>query len=145
MNNYAMNPYMKTGITTSDSGKLIVLLYEGAIRFLRDAQDGISENNIEKRNNNIVFAVDIIDELRNSLNMSEGKEIAGSLNALYLFMGRHLTAANYKNSFAMIQEVMDMLLSLKEAWEDVASNPEIISMPAAGSSTGASLSAGVSV
>ena len=125
MQNYALNQYQKTQVTTVDSGKVVVLLYEGAINFLRKSQEGIVEKDIEKRHNNLMRALDIIDELNNSLNFSEGGEIAISLRTLYDFMYGHLTSANIKNDPQMIQEAVSMLSSLKDAWEEVASNPEI--------------------
>jgi len=125
MQNHALNQYQKTQVTTVDSGKVVVLLYEGTIKFLRKSQEGIVEKDIEKRHNNLMRALDIIDELNNSLNFSQGGEIARSLNALYLFMRGHLTEANINNNSHMIEEVLNMLSSLKGAWEEVASNPEI--------------------
>ena len=86
MQNYALNQYQKIQATTVDSGKVIVLLYEGAIKFLIKAREGIAEKDIEKRHNNLMRALDIIDELKNALNFSQGGEIARSVNALYLFM-----------------------------------------------------------
>ena len=124
MNNYAQDQYMKTQVLTADRGKLVVILYEGAIKFLKFSQDGIAKNNAEERNNNLVQALQIIDELRTTLNISEGKEIARSLNALYLFMSKHLAAANIQNSSRMIKEVINMLATLNEAWTEIAAKPE---------------------
>jgi flagellar protein FliS len=64
-------------------------------------------------------------ELKNALNFSQGGEIAKSLNALYLFMQRHLTVANIENDPQKVQEVVNILSSLKEAWEAIASRPEV--------------------
>lgn len=97
MQNQAYHQYQKTQVTTVDSGKLVVLLYEGAIKFLRKSQEGIAEKDIEERHNNLMRALDIIDELNNSLNFSQGGEIARSLRTLYDFMRGHLTSANIKN------------------------------------------------
>ncbi len=123
---YGQNQYLKTQVTTVDGGKLIVLLYEGAIKFLSKALDGIQEHDTVKRHNHIARVINIIEELKNSLNFSQGGEIAHSLNALYLFMNRHLTTANIKNDPKMVQEVIHILSSLKEAWETVVSKPEAI-------------------
>lgn len=124
MAGYGQNEYLKIKVSTSDGVKLIVLLYEGAIKFLLNAQEAIREKNIVKRHNNIYRVLDIIVELRNSLNFSLGGQIATSLNALYLFMERHLITANIQNDAQKIQEVINMLSSLKEAWEAIASRPE---------------------
>jgi flagellar protein FliS len=124
MGGYGQDQYLKTQVTTVEGIKLIVLLYEGAIKFLLTAQEGIREKNIAKRHNHIYRVLDILVELRNALNFSQGGEIATSLNALYLFMERHLTTANIQNDTQKIQEVVNMLSSLKEAWETIASRPE---------------------
>jgi flagellar protein FliS len=121
---YTKDQYVKTQVETADRGRLIVLLYEGAIKFLRKAQEGIEEKNIEKRCNNIDRALNIIDELKNSLNISQGGEIAIYLIHLYLFMRGHLVSANIKNDSKMIQDVIKMLTGLKEAWETIVSKPE---------------------
>jgi flagellar protein FliS len=125
MAGYGQNQYLKTQVTTVEGVKLIVLLYEGAIKFLLSAQEGIREKNIVKRHNNIYRVLDIILELRNSLNFSQGGEIAKSLNALYIFMEGHLITANIQNDAQKIQEVVNLLSSLKEAWETIASRPEV--------------------
>ena len=125
MAGYAQNQYLKTQVTTVDGVKLIVLLYEGAIKFLSSAQEGIREKDVTKRHNNIYRVLDIIAELRNSLNFSQGGEVATSLDALYLFMEGHLMTANIQNDAQKIQDVVNMLSSLKEAWETIASKPEV--------------------
>ena len=124
MAGYGRSEYLKTQISTADGVKLIVLLYEGAIKFLLTAQEGIQEKNVAKRHNNIYRVLDILVELRNALDFSQGGEIATSLNALYLFMEWHLTFANIQNDEQKIQEVINMLSSLKEAWETIAAKPE---------------------
>ncbi len=123
---YGQNQYLKAQVTTADSVKLVVLLYEGAIRFLLKAQDGLKERNVVQRHNHIQKALNIIEELKNSLNFSQGGEISHSLNTLYVFMDKHLTEANMKNDSQKIQEVINILSSLKEAWETVASKPEAL-------------------
>ncbi len=125
MQNLTSLEYNKNAITTVERRKLVVLLYEGAINFLKRAQQGIREDDPEKRHNNIMRALDIIDELRGALSFSQGGEIAPSLNSLYLFMRRHLTSANMKNDLQMIQEVETMLASLNEAWKAVATDPDL--------------------
>jgi flagellar secretion chaperone FliS len=123
---YGQNQYLKAQVTTVDNVKLVVLLYEGAIGFLLKAQEGLKERNVVQKHNHIQKALKIIEELKNSLNFSKGGEIAQSLNALYIFMDKHLTEANMKNDSQKIQEVINILTSLKEAWALVASKPEAL-------------------
>ena len=89
MQNYSQHQYSHTEVSTADRGRWVILLYEGAINFLKKAGEGIQEGNIEAKCNNITRAQDIIQELNNSLKMDAGGEIAGNLRSLYFFMDRH--------------------------------------------------------
>lgn len=86
--------YKKTEINTANQGKLIVMLYDGAIKFLNIALENMSIETYDIVNNNIVKAQDIITELLLSLNMKEGGEIAGNLFNLYMYFKKKLLEAN---------------------------------------------------
>ena len=124
MNAYGRRQYQQTQVTTVDKGRLIVLLYEGAIKFLRQAQECADINDIAGKSNNINRALDIIAELNQSLNMNEGGEIAANLRRLYLFWSDHLIQAKIKKDGRNIEEVIGMLNSLNDAWNHVVSQPE---------------------
>ncbi len=112
--------YQETAVLTQDKGKLIVMLYEGAIKFLKLSQKDIEEGNYELKNTNINKAWDIINELNASLDMEAGGEISENLRKLYSFMLTHLSSANFKNDSQTVQEVIDMLSELKVGWETIA-------------------------
>ena len=80
------NQYKQTQITTANQGKLIVMLYDGAIKFLNIALDNMSPKTYDVVNNNIIKAQDIITELLLSLNMDEGGEISQNLFNLYMYL-----------------------------------------------------------
>ena len=112
--------YQETSITTQDKGRLVVMLYDGAIKFLNIAIVDIQNGNFEGKGNNISKARDIIFELNTVLDMETGGEIAQNLRSLYNFIGRHLTQASIECDTAMIQEVINILKELNEGWKSVA-------------------------
>jgi len=96
------------------------MLYEGAIKFLRQAIEQIEAGDAEEKGNLIRRAVDIINELDATLNMEAGGEIAQSLRRLYDFMRRHLFQANSRQDPEMIREVISLLDELNEGWRKIA-------------------------
>lgn len=116
-----LGAYQETAVLTQDKGKLIVMLYGGAIKFLKLAQLDIKACNYEAKNAYINKAWDIINELNINLDMEAGGEISENLRKLYCFMMTHLSTANFKNDPQTVQEVIDMLAELKEGWEAIAS------------------------
>jgi flagellar secretion chaperone FliS len=113
--------YQDTAVTTQNRGRLVVLLYEGAIKFLRLAIKEIEAQNWAEKGKYIVRAIDIINELNNELNVEEGGEIAQNLRRLYAFMVRHLGQANIKQDAKMVQEVITILDELNQGWKEITS------------------------
>ena len=88
------NQYKETEISTANQGKLIVMLYDGAIRFLNTAIENMDPKSYDIVNTNILKAQDIITELTLSLNHSEDNEISGNLFNLYMYFKKRLIEAN---------------------------------------------------
>lgn len=124
MNNYGQQQYKKVQVATVDRGRLIVLLYEGAISFLTKAKVCMEGDDIPAACNLINKAQDIIDELNASLNMDEGGDIAANLQRLYMFMGDQLVRAKVKTQVEPLGEVINMLSTLNEAWRKAVATPE---------------------
>ncbi len=124
MQQYGQNQYRKAQVATVDRGRLIVLLYEGAISFLTKADACLSEGDIPGAANLINRAQDIIDELNASLNMDQGGDIAANLRRLYLFMGDQLVRAKIKADCEPLRDVTRMLTTLNEAWRQAVTKPE---------------------
>jgi flagellar protein FliS len=116
----AVSVYQENAVNTQSQGRLIVMLYDGAIKFLRQAQDSISANDIPGRNRFISKARDIVFELNASLNMEQGGRIAQNLRSLYNFIWRYLGDANLKNDPRMIDKVIGMLDDLAGAWRKIS-------------------------
>ena len=114
--------YKKTQVTTANQGKLIVMLYDGAIKFLNIALDNMGPRTYDIVNTNIIKTQDIITELLLSLNMNEGGEISQNLFNLYMFFKKELLQANIKKDADIIKNVTKMLKDLREAWDKISSN-----------------------
>lgn len=112
--------YRDNAITTQSPGHLVVMLVEGAIRFLNKAIDQLEAGNLGEKGDCIIRAVDILVELDLDLDMEAGGEIAQNLRSLYDFMRRHLVLANIKKNPDMIREVISMLEDLNAGWKGIA-------------------------
>jgi flagellar protein FliS len=113
--------YQEAAVTTQTRGRLIVLLYEGAIKFLKLSVQEIQNGNWAAKGQHITKATDIINDLNNSLDMEVGGEVASNLRKLYSFMIRHLGQANMKRDAKMVQEVISILEELNEGWKAITS------------------------
>ena len=127
--NQATSVYKQINITTSNPLKIILMLYDGAINFLNMAVDFANHGDIKQKNIYANKARDIIEELNNSLNTEVGGELAQNLRGLYLFMNRHLMQANWHNDTRAMNEVLQMLTGLREAWQDVYDQHETPAEP----------------
>ena len=111
--------YKKVDVSTSSQNRLIVMLYDGAIKFLETACSAIDKKHgTEEAHNNIVKAQEIIYELLSSLNYDAG-EIATRLASIYTYMNQKLTEGNISKTKPPLLEVIRYLKELKTAWETV--------------------------
>jgi flagellar protein FliS len=121
-----MNPknpwqsYRQVATRTASPGQLILMLYDGAIRFLEKAKAGFQlEDPVEFNttiNNNILRAQDIIRELDYSLNAEQGGDLAVELHRLYDYFDRVLLEANLRKDVQGINEVIQRTTVLRDAW-----------------------------
>jgi len=122
----ALNIYQQTQIKTLSQGKLIIMLYDGAIKNLTLALKEMEEKNYEQTNNYLIKAQEIINELAVTLNLDAG-ELAHNLLRLYRSMNALLVQANIKNDQDIVKRVVKMLSELRQAWATInydASSPE---------------------
>ncbi len=118
------NPYQKykdAQYETASPEKLLIMLYNGAIKFARQAKEGMKEKDIELANNKIKRVQAIINELMVTLDMEQG-EIAENLYNLYEYINRRLIQANIRKDPEIVDEVLSLLEELKGAWEDAIKN-----------------------
>lgn len=116
----ALAAYRENSISTQSPGNLIVMLYDGAVKFLEQAIMALDEQDHQRKANCINRAVAIIEELNINLDMELGGDVALSLRRLYDFMLRHLNQAVPKSDPDMIRNVIRLLQDLNESWKVVA-------------------------
>ena len=120
----AYQNYKKQEVEGASKGKIVVLLFEGTIKFLRKAIIAIDEKNIQESHNNIIKAENILYELMSTLNMDAG-EVADNLLRLYDFMIWQLIEANKEKDKEKIQSVIELLLPLVDAWKQIVEKDNI--------------------
>ena len=124
----AYSAYQKTNVNTASQGKLVVLLYEGAIKQLTMALNFIDENdkikpqNIEKFGICLQKVQSIITELQVSLNKKKGGDIATNLMALYVFFNEELVQASISKDKGKLQSVWNMMNELAQSWKTIANS-----------------------
>lgn len=115
--------YRQVATQTATPGQLVLMLFDGAIRFLERARLGFAEPDpLEFNvavNNNIQRAQAIIRELNNSLNVREGGEIATNFRRLYDYMDERLQESNFQKTEAGIDDVLRRLGILRDAWAEM--------------------------
>ena len=119
MENENILHYRETQIKTASKGKLIVILYDGLLRFLDIALENIPKKKYDVVNNNILKAQDIISELIVSLNMDAG-DISQKLLSIYTFFNTKLIEGNVKKDPNPIAFVRNMAAELRDAWNQIA-------------------------
>ncbi len=115
--------YRQVTTTTASPGQLVVMLYDGAIKFLERSLTGFDfEDPLEFNatiSNNLLRAQNILTELNSSLDMQNGGEIATTLRALYDYMDRRLTESNRGKTREGIEETVRHLTVLRDAWREM--------------------------
>jgi flagellar protein FliS len=104
--------YHDNAISTQSKGRLIVMLYDGAIKFMKLAIVEMEKKNYEAKGRYINRALDIINELNVVLDMDAGGEIASNLRKLYIFMNNHLSQANIKCDPQKVRDVIKLMEEL---------------------------------
>ena len=116
----AQQAYRDSSVLTAPPERLVVMLYDGANRFLFQAAHAMRSGDVSLTNNRMQRAEAIISELRGTLNHEQGGEIAGRLESIYDFCQRHLLEARLKRDPERVEQVMNLLGELRDAWEQVA-------------------------
>lgn len=119
MYNNNLAQYKKVEVETTDSLKLIIMLYEGAINFLEQAKLRMDENKVADKGILISKVMAIVSELQGALNMNKGGDVANNIDRIYSYLRERLMEANSKNDKAIIDEILQHLRTLKQAWVQV--------------------------
>jgi flagellar protein FliS len=131
--------YRRNAVLSAGPGQLILMLFDGALRFMNTAISGFDEKHPVRRNetihNNLVKTQAILSELRGSLDLEKGGEFAERMSTLYSFMRTQLRQANLQKDPAPIRVVIELLGAIRQSWAEMLlqnpnSSPESISSAA---------------
>lgn len=112
--------YNHVATTTTSKDRILIMLYEGAVRFVQLAKEGLQGGRMSIKGENISRALAIVHELDHALDHKIGGELAGNLSRLYRYMARRLLDANIMDEEGALDEVESLLMVLKDAFDEAA-------------------------
>jgi len=110
---------LKAAVYGASPVGLVVLLYEGAIKAINQAGYAIEAQRYDEKARLVSKTIDIIDGLRESLDLQQGSDAAGNLNDLYIYMKQRMSIANLKNDLEILAEVRRLLETILPAWQEL--------------------------
>ena len=113
----AINPYLRTKVMTATPEQLRLMLYEGALKFCRQAKAAIEAEKHEESYHNLVRAQKIVLELSASLKHSVDPSLCGKLSALYTFIYRRLVEANVQRDATAVDEAVRLIEYERSTWQ----------------------------
>ena len=114
------NAYKRVDVETSSQGKLIVMLFNGAIQRAEEAKRQLAKGRTEGVHNNLLRAQDIVAELRNALDMKVA--IAKQLDRIYEYFQHLLIKANIRKDSSPLEEVITHLTAMRNTWQEAFAN-----------------------
>ncbi|MHC1765491.1 MAG: flagellar export chaperone FliS [Verrucomicrobiia bacterium] len=143
--NHPANAYRRVAMQTAPPAQLVLMLYDGTIRFLERALTGFSKDDPvefhETISNNILRAQEIIRELARSLDLNAGGELARQLDRLYEYFDRRLMESNLNKHEDGIRDVIKRMSTIRNAWAAMlkGEGDQIASTPTQETSAGCAL------
>jgi len=117
---HGSSAYKETSIKTASPAKLVVMLYEGAIRFLRQTEDNIRKKDFAQKSQSVDRAVAIIQHLQGTLDLEKGGKVAYDLDRLYTYISTRIFDASAKLDLKALEEAIQLLTTLLSGWEEIA-------------------------
>lgn len=122
-NSKVITAYKEMSVKTASQGSLILMLYDEGIKRIESSIDLLNveklpPSSIEKINNNILKAQEVVTELMASVNVEKGGEIASNLTAIYSYFYQQLLQANIKKDIALLKDILFMMRDLRSAWKE---------------------------
>jgi flagellar protein FliS len=129
MSSKAYKAYQSTQVTTAKPEKILLMLYEGCIKYVKISRIKMKEKKISEKGKNISKALAIVSELMNTLDHEVGGQLSQDLENLYMFIMDKLIDANIHNKIEDLDIVEKLLTTLYEAWTDVVNYPRPDGVP----------------
>ncbi|WLD92965.1 flagellar export chaperone FliS [Alkalihalobacillus sp. AL-G] len=109
--------YQQNSVGTASPGELTLMLYNGCLKFLKQAKTAIQDNKTEDKNTNLIKAQKIIQELMVTLNTEVA--VGEQMLQMYDYMNRRLVEANIKSDISIIEEVEGLTIEFRDTWKQV--------------------------
>ncbi len=119
----AHKQYTNVHVSTVDRGRLLLMLYDGCIKFLKHAKAGLETKDIPKFARYLSKSQAIISELMLTLDFERGGEIARDLDRIYDFTLFYLTEANLEKNPAKVQKVIELIETIAGAYREIIETP----------------------
>ncbi len=116
----AVGAYQQVNVQSRSPLELVVMLYDGAVRFSGEAKTAVANGNPVARREASSRALAVVAELQNSLNMNDGGQVARSLDGLYTYISGRLLDGNLRNEAGPFEEVIRLMKPLRDAWGQIA-------------------------
>lgn len=126
----AADAYRRTQVQSGTPLELVVMLYDGALRFLAQAQEAVARRDIRSRRAALDKTLAIVGHLQITLDPDRGGVVAAELERLYRYISERLLDCAAHNDLAALQEAARLLTSLREAWHTIATGPPPDATPA---------------
>lgn len=115
--------YRRMEAQSSSPLELVVMLYDGALRFLREAGDAAARGDVGARGTAISRVLAITSELQNTLDIERGGAVAEELDRLYTYINARLMDVTLKRDPSAIDEAYKLLSTVRDAWSQIAITP----------------------
>lgn len=116
--------YFNTHVQSRTPMEIVVLLYDGALRFLGQARVAMEENDLVTKRDALSRGLAIVTELQGMLNLEDGGEIAARLDGLYTYIHGCCLDANTQRNPARLDVALRLLTTLRSAWAEIAGAPQ---------------------
>ena len=123
------NTYQEIAVQTSSPAKLVVMLYEGAIRFLGQSVTAIRSKDIDSKRQSIDRAMAVIQHLQSTLDRDRGGDVAAELDRLYIYMTSKVLEGSTKLQTEPIEEAIKLLNVLLSGWEEIVKKEQETTVP----------------
>ncbi|WP_319476639.1 flagellar export chaperone FliS [Marispirochaeta aestuarii] len=119
-----LNAYKETNIKTASPVKLVIMLYDEALRQIDTAIELMEQGDkrLDRVNNAIIRAQDMVTELTVSLDFEKGGDIARNLNNIYFYFNQQLLDANIRKKPEILKPVRKLMAELRNAWQQISAN-----------------------
>jgi len=114
-----LDTYRRTAVQSSSPVQLVVMLYDGALRFCGEARGAILRRDVAAKGRALSKAIAIVGELQGTLDLERGGEVAVSLHQLYSFLTDRLMAASFSRSVEPLDQAVRVLTNLRDGWARV--------------------------